>query len=216
MVLISIFGPDGVGKSTQTRMLAKSLLDRGINVRLVWIKSYHTLAFLIYRLFVKLSPRSIIFNPDGAVIRINAICNNSIGRMIWSWIEFLSLLPVVIIRVYIPLWNGCVVIADRYIVDSIVSIAYALNEPNFASTLLAKIMLFFIPKNSLLIHLDSDYDEIERRRGGKADSQELIVFQRSMYNDISKIIGAVKINTAEENIEDTALIIRDYFNSTCK
>jgi len=42
--LVSFFGPDGSGKTTQAMMLADHLRARGVKVRLAWIRSKRTLA----------------------------------------------------------------------------------------------------------------------------------------------------------------------------
>jgi len=40
-ILVCISGPDGAGKSTQTRMLARNLSARGIRTRVVWLRYNH-------------------------------------------------------------------------------------------------------------------------------------------------------------------------------
>jgi len=104
---------------------------------------------------------------------------------------------------------GRVVIAERYLIDSIVSIAYSLNDPNFTSSFIAKTMLCLIPKNSILIHLDSDYEEIERRRRNMADPKEFIDFQRLIYGKLSKSLGAIEISTSRMSVEETAERVRN-------
>ncbi|MEM4468906.1 MAG: hypothetical protein QXS32_07580 [Candidatus Nezhaarchaeales archaeon] len=209
-LFISIFGPDGSGKSTQARILAKHLVNRGLKVKLVWIKSRHTLAYIISRVFAKLSPRFLVLNPHGTIIRINAINNNPIGRLIWPWIEFMSILPLVILRVYLPLLMGYVIVAERYMVDSVVSIAYWLNDSNFLSSFIARTMLRLIPKRSMLVYLYSDYEEIRRRRGNMADPKDYVCFQKLAYNKLARMLGAIRIDTSQRSIEGTASAIRDH------
>jgi len=203
-LFVSIFGPDGSGKSTQARILADYLFSRGSKVKIVWIKSYHTLAYVLSRIYGSLSPNSITVNAYGHIIRIGAISSSRLNRLIWAWIEFVSVLPLALLRVYLPLSMGRVVIAERYFVDAVASIAYTLDDPDFESSFVARLMLRFIPKNSVLIHLDSDYDEISERRGSMADPEDYIRFQRSMYDGLSMRLGAVKIDTSRWSIEDTA------------
>lgn len=92
LTLVSIFRPDGSGKSTQARILGDYLRSRGLKVKVIWIKSYHTFAFVLSRLYKKLSPRSVSLNTYGHVIRINTITQSHVNRSIWSLIEFLSIL----------------------------------------------------------------------------------------------------------------------------
>jgi len=207
-LFVSIFGPDGSGKSTQARTLANYFLSRGFKVRIVWIKSYHTFAYVLSEIIAGLSSRSVTLNPQRSIIKINLVSNGSINRLVWAWIEFVSVLPLVIFHVYLPLSMGWIVIAERYLVDSIASIAYTLSDPDFGSSLISKALLCLFPKNSVLVHLDSNYAEIKKRRGAMTDPEDFLQFQRGMYDKLSKRLKAVKINTAQQNVEETAKIIR--------
>ena len=51
--LIVITGIDGSGKTTIARLLTKQLRSEDIKTRYVWIKSLHTLAYLLSRVFVR-------------------------------------------------------------------------------------------------------------------------------------------------------------------
>ncbi len=211
-MFISIFGPDGVGKSTQVKVLVNYFLRGGLEVKVVWIKSRHTLVYFASKMFEKISPKSLVLNPEGTVVRINPINNSSLSRSIWVWMEFISILPCVVLRVYLPLLLGIVVVAERYLIDSIVSIAYSVDDSEFDSSLVARLMMRFIPENSVLIHLDSNYKEIKKRRGNLADSKEFIDFQRSMYSRLSKSFQAAKLDTSETDVETTARTIIEHLN----
>jgi hypothetical protein len=69
-------------------------------------------------------------------------------------------------------------------------------------------MLCFIPKESVLIHFDSDYEEIERRRGVMADSEEFINFQRVIYSRLSRSLGAIETDTSKMSVEEVAQRVR--------
>jgi thymidylate kinase len=207
-LLISIFGPDGSGKSTQARLLARYLASQGFKVKIVWIKSFHTLAYVLSRLYWKLSPRSVELNAYGHIIRIKPLCHGKLRRLIWAWIEFISIIPRILIEVYLPSLIGEVIVTERYLIDSVVSIAYAIDDDKFDSRLTAKMLLRFIPKNSILIHLDSDYETVKKRRQNLTDPEEFFQFQRILYDKLSVRLGATKINTCEQDIEETAEEIR--------
>ncbi len=176
---------------------------------MVWIKSYHTLAYVISKIYARLSPSCVTLNPSGTIIRVNALSGNSISRWIWAWIEFISLLPWVLLKVHLPLLLGRIVIAERYLIDSITSIAYTLNDPDFASSLVARLMLRLIPKNPILIYLNLNYRDVKNRRGDMADAEDFIEFQKSMYDKLSRYLRATNIDTTLRGVEETALIIRN-------
>jgi hypothetical protein len=126
----------GSGKSTQARLLAAYLASRGFKVKVVWVKSFHTLAYVLSRLYQKLSPRSVELNMYGHIIRIKPLCQGKLRRPIWAWIEFISIAPKIFIEVYLPSLVGKTIVAERYLIDSVVSIAYALDDDKFDSGLL--------------------------------------------------------------------------------
>lgn len=204
---IHFFGPDGSGKSTHARILANHLKRNGIKVKVVWIKSHHTFSFIILKILTKITPSPIDFNSNELITQIRAISNSLLGRSIWSLIEFVSIMPCIILHVYLPLAMGRVIVAERYVVDSVVSIAYSVDDPNFTTGFIARLLLRFIPKDSLLFHLDSTYEETMRRRGLNADPEEYIRFQRNMYGMLSKSLSALTINTSRLSIEKTAELI---------
>jgi thymidylate kinase len=207
-LLISIFGPDGSGKSTQARLLAMYLASQGFKAKIVWIKSFHTLAYVLSRLYWRLSPRSVELNAYGHIIRIKPLCHGKLRRLVWVWIEFISIIPRILIKVYLPSLIGEIIITERYLIDSVVSIAYAIDDDKFDSRLIAKILIRFIPKNSILIHLDSDYETVNKRRRNLTDPEEFFRFQQILYDKLSAYLGATKINTCEQGIEETAKEIR--------
>src|SRR5438445_11397704 len=200
--LVSFFGPDGSGKTTQAKMLAEHLGARGVKVRLAWIRSKHTLAYLVLSAMRRCSPGSVVMSPGGGVMRIKGV-----GGRSWALLEFLSLAPLVLLRVYLPLISGRVVIAERFLVDSIVAIAYTLGDASFDTSREARLMLAMIPRNSVLIHLDSDYEEITRRRGGYSDPPDFVRFQRVMYDKLSKRLRAAKIDTGRAPVEETFSLV---------
>jgi KaiC/GvpD/RAD55 family RecA-like ATPase len=122
--------------------------------------------------------------------------------------EFISIIPKIFIEIYLPLLIGEIIVTERYLIDSVVSIAYALDDDKFDSRFVAKMLLRLIPKNSVLIHLDSDYETVRKRRSNLTDPEDFFRFQRRMYDKLSARLGATKINTCEQDIEKTAREIR--------
>src|SRR5438445_8047330 len=196
--LVSFFGPDGSGKTTQAKMLAEHLGARGVKVRLAWIRSKHTLAYLVLSAMRRCSPGSVVMSPGGGVMRIKGV-----GGRSWALLEFMSLAPLVLLRVYLPLISGRGVIAERFLVDSIVAIAYTLGDASFDTSRVARLMLAMMPRNTVLIYLDSDYGEITSRRGVYSDPPDFVRFQREMYEKLSRRLVATRIDTGRGPAEET-------------
>jgi thymidylate kinase len=228
--MVAFFGPDGAGKSTQAQLLIDYLRSKGFKVRKAWVRSTHTLAFLLWLLFrkfnllrgegntAKLTPIKpnvsyIYENSYGAVNPITTsppVINGPISRFLWSSIEVISLLPVVLLQVYLPLWLGYIVVAERYLVDSIASIAYFLNDERFTNSLYAKLLLKLIPKDTIFFFLDANYETIVKRRGCLAGPAKYTHFHRRIYSKIAPIVNAVYINTSRLSIEQASDMILQY------
>lgn len=220
--MIAFFGPDGAGKSTQAELLAKHLASQQCKVKRAWIRSVHTFAFILWSIFWKLGlchKRSNIpldgirpaisylrQTPYGAVSPISMnppVLKGAFSRILWSIIDTISVLPILLIQVYTPLVLGYCVIAERYIIDSIASIAYFVNDPQFFKGRFAKLLLKFIPEQTVFVFVDADYDTISLRRRNVAGPAEYTEFHRKMYLELTPIVKAIYVNTSTLSVQET-------------
>lgn len=201
--LIAFFGPDGTGKSTHVELLLNYFQSHKTRVKKAWIRSPHTLAYLLSCFFVKMGFYRIVSNPFGREKKYPAVHIDKRLRRLWSLIELVSVIPVIIFRVYAPLLLGYIVVAERYVVDTLVTIAYYTNDLGFLQSLTARLLLCSIPKNTLFIHLDSDYSTLLKRRGHKVEAYDFIEFQKMGYKMLGNLVGATLIDTSNITIEQT-------------
>lgn len=192
---IIFFGPDGSGKTTQANLLIGEMRRRGIKTRRLWLRSLHTLAFVISGLAMRLQKLN---NPYEFRQRY---AHRKLFRTVWFMIEFISILPLVVLRFYIPLRRGENIVAERYVIDWIVSLAYVSRNDSLVDTHFAKVALKFIPKDSILIYIDATFDAISSR-GRKEDSLEFIEFQRAIYARIAESHNALVIDTSDKSIQE--------------
>ena len=205
--LIAFFGPDGTGKSTHAEILVNHFKSHKNKVRKVWIRAPHTLAYLFSRFFVKIGFYRIVSNSFGRQVKIPAVHTSRSFRLFWPMIELVSVLPLVLFRVYIPLFLGYTLVAERYLVDTVVTIAYFINDPSFLQGHTAKLLLCFIPKNTVFIHLDSDYSTIMERRSHIVEPYDFIEFQKMGYKMIGNSVGAKFIDTSNVSVKQASMRI---------
>jgi thymidylate kinase len=221
--MIHFFGPDGAGKSTQVDILLKKFKEENAKVKKCWIRSPHTLAFILWRLMVKIGFYRSVSNPLGAAYKFPAVDRNNGLRLFWSLIEFFSVLPL-IIKTRISLFRGYTLIAERYILDTVTTIAYFINDINFLKSQVAKLFFYFLPRDTIFIFLDSDYETIFRRRAGffnvkninprvrayglipkgAVEPKEFIDFQRKAYKILARSFNAFVIDTTKYSITETS------------
>lgn len=220
--MIAFFGPDGAGKSTQADLVATFLESRGLKVKRAWVRSTHTVAYLLWLVFYKLNlceDRSgflekmktgfavSYLNEDlyGAVSPITMSPPRLKGRFshfLWSVIELLGIVPVVIFQVHVPLFLGWVVVAERFVVDSIASIAYFLGDPDFSNSWQASFLLGLVPKRTIFVFVDADYATILQRRRAVAGPIDYTEFHRRLYLHLSRRVGAHYVDSSKVSIEN--------------
>ena len=220
---VAFFGPDGAGKTTQARLLIGDIAAEGYKVRLAWVRSVHTLAFLIWNIFRKLGlcyqqsniPMQGLSRPAISYLREEAygavspismtppVLNGRVSRVIWSLIEVISVIPVLLTQVYMPLLRGYYVVAERYIVDSVVTISYFLGDPDFTKSRLSKLLFTFVPKGTVFVYVDASYDAIVARRGSVAGPYEYTQFHRRHYEELASVVHAIYLNTSHQATEET-------------
>lgn len=197
---IIFFGPDGSGKTTQADMLVKELKRNGLKTRKLWLRSLHTLAFIISKLAMHLLKLDDVYEFRAKYSHKKSF------RRVWYAIEFISILPLVLLRFRIPLLRGYTIVAERYVIDWIVSLSYLSRNDQMLDSLLAKTVLKFIPKDSVLIYIDATYEAIYSR-GRREDSKEFIEFQRAFYSKIAKMLNATIVDTSNKNLSEVHNLI---------
>ncbi|MEM2704257.1 MAG: hypothetical protein QXR45_13990 [Candidatus Bathyarchaeia archaeon] len=197
--LIYFFGPDGTGKTTHADLIAASLKLMGFRVWRAKIKHHHTIVYLILKLMEKGNYNVQMINYYG----FHEELTHKI-RSVWKIIEIASFFIALMYRVYLPALLGYIVVCDRYVLDTIVTLSYFLKEPNFVLSTYAKVLVGLIPKNSFLFHLDADTNTIMFRKLDEPLTYELIEYYRRIYTLLLKAysLKAEKIDTTTEAIQN--------------
>ena len=105
--------------------------------------------------------------------------------------------------------RGYVIVAERFVVDWVVSLAFVVQDHSFVNSHISNLALRCIPSHSLLIYIDANYDVITTRRAIE-DSNEFIEFQRSCYDIFANKLHVMRIDTSNKNIDQVFKLIKDY------
>ncbi|HEX69228.1 MAG TPA: AAA family ATPase [Candidatus Bathyarchaeota archaeon] len=196
MSLICFFRPDGSGKTTLAKALAEELKSRGFNVRISWMRGTHTLASLLARF---LSRFALFRGSDNPYYGIS-IPNHA--RRVWQLIEFISVLPILLIRFMLPCFLGYVVIAERYLPDFLVWVSLTTRNADYLKRLEARFLLALSMKADVKVYVTASEAELAKRRG-KEVSREFLSRQLKLYDKVAKIVRAYKIDTTQRSVEET-------------
>lgn len=228
--LVHFFGPDGSGKSTQVKLLVDYYQKHGVNVRKFWLRSPHTFAYVLWKLLVRIGFYRSIQNECGAQIKLPAVQNSLFLKRVWYLAEFISVLPLIILS-KLCLMQGYVLVAERYVLDTITTISYFLDDSTSAQNFLSRVLLRFIPRDTAFIFLDCNFEAIRERRAKfyripRSTSRRFfqnseppapnlepfafIDFQRRMYAGFAHSYSAVVIDTSDNSVEATFNKIQNY------
>lgn len=207
---IVFLGSDGSGKTTQAIALAHLLRNRGLRVRRVWIRAHHSFSAILGKVLVRFGYFNIIY-PQGKNCKQFDVKLLPSMKRFWGFLEFLSAMPWVLFKVKLPLFFGEYVIAERYVVDTVVTVAYFLEDPGFLSGRIAKVLLSMLPAEAFVIHLDAETKTILERRAEEKLDPNYIEFQRKSYFLFADLLNASSIDTSKNDISTTfRIILNDY------
>jgi len=177
-MMILFFGPDGAGKTTLAKMLRKYFLKQGNHkVYVSWIRGTHTLALIIASFLSRFNNMKGADNPYFD-IKIRK------RDKIWQFIEFISLIPLILLRYYIPNKIGFVVIGERSPIDSLIWIMQTTNDPKYFKTIFGKFLLKFSSTADLIFFITANRDILIKRRL----NEKINFFQYYLYEKIYEIL----------------------------
>jgi thymidylate kinase len=201
---IYFLGYEGSGKSTHIQLLTPYLQTKGFKVKTISIRSDPYLLFAIKRLLMALGWRTKYPRPQGTyteLLDVNIL--KRLGKP-WLMLNIILVMPSALFLVYLPMALRRVVIADRYLLDTIIDIygmAQQMGLPKDSSILTVALttLIRFIPKKRQVICFTASYNTLLERysvRGSPAEPIDWFNFQSKFYVPFSKCFQAPIIDTA--------------------
>lgn len=159
---IYLTGCDGTGKSTQAKLLVKRLEHSGVPVKHLWLRfpflfSAPLLAFARWRGYSW---------HEEAVVRHGYwnFRQSWILRTLFPWVLFIDAFIAATFKLYLPLWRGETIVCERFVLDMLIDMAVAFDDPMFYLRPPARLFLRLLPRQVRVIVLDLDAESIQARR----------------------------------------------------
>jgi len=205
--VIVITGIDGSGKTTIAKILAHYLMSKNYRVRILWIKSLHTLSYLIYTFFKKTWGVEYIINPNRVIVEhYMTKYMKKLGR-IWVLIEYISLLPWITI-LNILKHTGYTIICDRYLIDFLATVSLRISNPLWwLHSILARHLLALQMKEKT-IHLNITIETaLKRRKDIEYTLKELKTLQL-LYKTIAKTVKAYNVKAEQDKLSTIKNVLK--------
>lgn len=186
-ITIAFSGPDGSGKST----IAKKVAKRWNPSRIYWLRGTHTFAYLLARMLTSLN-RFTGDTPFYLNLSIPAPM-----KKLWQLIEFFSLLPHVFALKLRGLWYP--IVCDRYLPDFVVWVALLTGDPHYLSTLQFQILRGLASSEAILFYFTASIPELEKRSG---EHTLFLKKQLMLYEKVRKYLPGDVIDTTNTNVEE--------------
>ena len=191
---ICIVGGDGTGKTAHALRIIEELRSKGKKCCYVWFGQPYLLAnpfmFICNRLGYTMNHRL----PSGMICQEHQYYKNKALAFIWPWIQLIDLSVLVFIRVYLPVWQGTMVVCDRFVPDTLVEVMTDTDDPKLASKTAGKMFLALKPSFASIIRLDASSQTAFYRKNDVPDVSILRV-KRCNYEVVSKQFNLRTVKT---------------------
>lgn len=203
-ILVCFIGLDGSGKTTHAKILVNKMRNYGVKSEYVYCGWRHFESFIIV-IFINavkkfLSKR----NVDHSDVRAKSLVNR-----FPTIFEYLVLIDNFFqnLKVRLALIRGKNIVCDRYIYDTIVSLAVDLNYPSDKIMKMIKSCqrLFIRPDFVFLIDVPEEI-AYQRKKGDPLNSMDYLSKKRKVYLDISKAHGMTILNSCNELKEVSSMV----------
>jgi len=129
------------------------------------------------------------------------------SKKVWLYIEAISLLLIMIVRVQIPRILGRQVIVERYVPGSLADLSYMLGSSALDS-FPARLLLRVANGNTVFIHLHCDWETHKKRRYNTIESRRYMKHQEKIYWAFARKYAALTIDTSVSPIAEVQGMIR--------
>ena len=199
VIILSIIGPDGVGKTTQITKIIHEYNIKRIILNYLWLRFFHffSLPLLAYARIMGYSWVEEL--PDGKKIGYHNFSASILLKTLYPLFLLIDSFLYILFKLYIPTWlSRKNFICDRFVYDTIVDLMVAFNDESILSTFVGRSFLSLVPKSMKTILLLCNEGELRIRRSDVLFDKKLDK-KIEYYNIIADLLNIPKINAAQSS-----------------
>lgn len=179
--MICLIGIDGSGKTTHAQKILLRLRKCGKKCKYVWFGTPYFFSYPFMALCRVLSLTEVHHLLDEVTSSEHKYYKNKPIALIWPWVQFLDLAIFVILKIYMPLWHGFIVVCDRFIYDVLVALMVDIGDERLHKKLVGLLMLKLEPNLNVVFLLDANETVAFRRKHDLSNLNYLIRRRRNYH-----------------------------------
>jgi hypothetical protein len=191
---IYLAGADGTGKTTQARILVKDLQSRGIRCRHLWLRFpfFFSLPLLAYARWRGYSWHEVY---DGIRYGYWDFKSSRVMRTVFPWVFLFDATLAALVRVHLSLWQGVTIVCERFVLDMLVDLVVALDDPTFHQHPPGTLFLRLLPNRSKILILHLDVGTIRQRRP-ELEFDKKLAARLEAYGWIASVLSLPQLSSA--------------------
>lgn len=196
---IYLAGCDGTGKTTQAEILLAELKSLGVKAGHLWLRfpfcfCRPLLAYARWRGF------SWYEEIDGTRHGYWDFRGSWLLRVVFPWLLLLDAALFSIAKVHLPLRLGKTIVCERFVLDTLVDLSLALNDPRFPSRRPGKLYPALLPGRATVAILDLEARTVRERRPDLQGDRRLEA-RLETYRQLAAGGGYPMISTKKSRLE---------------
>ena len=206
MPIICFFGPDGAGKSTLAKATSQALSEQGFRLKISWMRGTHTGSSLLAKF---LSNFAVFRGSDNPYFDIAIPLKL---RPLWQLIEFISALPVILLKFVVPSALGYWIVAERYLPDFITWVSITTHDEEYHKSYSAVFLLSLMSRVRTKIYVSALCRELINRRSDT--DPDFLSKQLNLYGKIASAIHAKRLDTTSKDADMSLKEVLNIINSS--
>ena len=142
---VHLAGENGAGKTTQAKALLALLRCDGLPARHVWLRfpRFFCAPLLAYARLRGYSHRETV---DGHEHGYWDFRRSWIMSVLFPWALLLDSWLAALVKIYLPLWRGYVVVCDRFVIDILADLMVGLGDACWDERMPGRLFLALLPR----------------------------------------------------------------------
>ncbi len=189
---ICFAGPDGVGKTTQAKLLQKKLEKAGVKQKYVWLRYSHKISLLPLA-FARIFKLSRVKELKKGKIVCHEFYKSRPMSTLYEFTLLVDMFFSVLMKVRIPILLGKVIICDRFVPDTLVDLMVSTKNFDLFDNIIWVFFVTLIPEGKIIM-LKARAEDLRHRRDDLKADEDLELKIRA-YDIIASKLNITAINS---------------------